>query len=292
MAFVKSTEKKNNLLTFEDLETSSVVNKICYVLNYTSGVSTLEKGFYKLYLKSSDDVIITAMIFDIKDFINSGFDIARLKNKFIKISGTVNSDFSNNSIILSSIEEVDIDFEDRAKFVGEVENLDELYSEIREMLSSIDSSYSLPAIYKNKNYSNIMGGKKGGYVKFVWKWLMNITLYSDICEDSSLLMSSTYRCILNYAKYLERVDLHPLISNKDKMDILREISIDDTESSMIACDAMSSILGVSTPEHLYSYIIFNTFNLVVQMSEISDAWKGLPVGGVKLLKGNTKLVKY
>ena len=283
---IKKVENDDEYLYLSDFTDQHIKQKVCYVLNYSTGVSKTNKGFYSLFIKTADEksVTIPAMIFDPKDFIEQGLEIASLKGKFIKVTGNSQVFNGGYSLIVSEITKLEsIDRPDA--FIGKLNNLDEWFNDLGKMSTEIDSSSPIPLIYKSKSYPSIYSGIIGGYIKFGSTWLLHLMVYFD--DYGELLYKVFYNCYIYYSKYLDRLNLLPVVTTMDKLEILKSLPSGNDDVSIITMDSLQAILGIGKPEHLISHIIYENFRLVSSISEKDDLWRSIPKGGVKLLTDST-----
>lgn len=296
MSFVKveNGNVEDNLLYLSQCESDTVIkDRVCYVLNGKGSIARNQKGFYGFNLKTADCKIIHAVIFDVPDFIKSGLTIKSLENSLVKVSGVVSDYRSGVSLILDRIEKCEpeeILKIDSKKFLGEIENVNDMFQEVQEFVKLIDSDLHVPPVLKMKSYPKIYGGRVGGYVKFIWKWMFLISVHNDF--DDGVINKAFYNCLINYAEYLDRLNVMEVITTIDKVQILKSIPDDNSNVSAVTQDAMQAILGLGKPEHLYSKIIYECFDQVRRMSYLNELWDTLPNGGEKLLEGQDVLRKY
>lgn len=282
MGFTR-VDSPNEYLRISDFDTVSVVDKICYVSDYKSGISAINKGYYRLMIKTVDGVTVPAVIFNVTDFINRGLDVAGLKSKFVKISGTPEIYNGSYSLQVSEVELVPVSkVKDPSSFLGKIPNLDELFNDVKTMCQQVNPSFDLPIIWKSKSYPEILGGQVGGYIKFIWQWMYSVSIYSDTFGvDLQKIFSDV---IIYYNKYLERKNLLSVVTDMDRLNVIRDIPNDDSDLSIILIDALQAVLELGKPEHIYSHIIYDTLKLTRDIDFKSELWKSIPRGGVKQLK--------
>lgn len=290
MSFTKTNNMDNrNYLCEEDLKEIKL-KKICYVVDYSAGTSKLKEGFYRLLVKSVDGLTLSAMVFNPIDFINRGLDIAYLKNKFISIGGYPQVYNGKYSIIVETVDIVDssiISNEVRMNFLGSIPDIDDIF----ETMSSLFGKYNLklPEVYKYSTYSSIYSGRVGGYVKFISNWLCSLGVYFD--EYGEDLIKLFYYSVIYYNKLLARKAELDVITARDRFDIIRGIPTNISEVSYVLEDVLMSIFDLSTPEHILSHILYNTFKSNRDLMYLQESWRTMPMGGVLKSDGLT-LRKY
>lgn len=283
---IRKVESVDEFLYLSHFNEQHVNKKVCYVLNYSAGVSKTNKGFYSLFIKTADEknVTIPAMIFDPKDFIDQGLDVASLKGKFIQISGNTQVFNGGYSLIVSEVVKLG-NIERPDAFIGKLSNLDEWFNDLSKMSKEMDASSPIPLLYKSKSYPSIYSGIVGGYIKFGSTWLLHLMVYFD--DYGEILYKVFYNCYVYYSKYLDRLNLLPIVTTMDKLEILKSLPSGNDDVSIITMDSMQSILGIGKPEHLISHIIYENFMLVYSIAEKDELWRSIPKGGVKLLTNAT-----
>lgn len=288
MGFVKVEDAGNssNLLYLSNCESDTAFqDKVCYVLNGRGSIAKNQKGFYGFNLKTADCKVVHAVIFDVPDFIESGLKIKDLENSLVKISGYVSEYRSGVSLILNKIEKCsseELMSIDSKKFLGEIENVSQMFSDVQEFVEMIDKSLHVPSVYKIKSYPRIYGGRLGGYVKFIWKWMYSISVFNDF--NDGVINRVFYNCVVNYANYLDRLNVMDIVTTLDKVQILRSIPDDNSIVSAVTLDTMQAILGLGESEHLYAKIIYECFSQINTISYMNELWDTLPNGGAKELE--------
>lgn len=282
----------NNNLMASDLANEQLTKKVCYVINTKSGIAANSSAFFTLYVKTADSVVVPVQLFNIENYIQKGLELSSFKGSFIELSGTVTVYRGSYSIIGSDVVKLGVtalSTEDRAKFIGKVPNVDELFGEVNTALLNVDESMKLPVILKTRAYPNIFDGCVGGYVRFINLWMYQLLPYCE--EYGGILLKMFYTCVLHYSKYLDRLSTVDFITAIEKLEILKQLdSIED--ESLLEGDALQAILRLGSPEHLFAHILFDTFNLVEDIMKKQSMWKRLPVGGVQSLEGKSILKRY
>lgn len=278
----KKVGTDSRLLKISDVENGGSIDKVCYVSDVKSGVSRLDQGYYTIFVKTSDGVVIPAFIFNIADFIDAGFHLFYLKGKLVQLTGSANVMNKTNSmsIIVKNIKvlktgEDGITDSMYSDFLGKVEDVEDLFDEC----SKFFNGKILPSAYKFKSYSEIYNGKVGGYVDLLWQWSLVVGITSERC--GVVLKDIFYPVVINYGDFLDRKLTLTSLSVAEILDLINSVDVDNSnEYSLIVKDALSAIYGLSKPEHLYANIIYNSFMHVYKMQEMTNAWNTLPKGGV------------
>lgn len=288
MGFEK-VEDCNNNLYLSDLSSLDTFKKICYVMDYSSGITKNQLGFYSLTIKTADGESIRAQIFNPKNFMTRGLDIASLKNKFILLEGVGRVWNGSYSIIVDEIYTVEqSSVKNREVFIGAIENLNEIFNECNNIFKSKD--LILPSIYKLNSYPSIEDGKVGGYIKFLWQWIFEVIPYDSELDDD--LVEVLYYTSNYYSKYLDKINVLDIVTDRDKINILKEIPPNVSNVSSIVDDLLSSMLGISSPEHIVSHLLYDSFVKIQTFSRLKSMWKVMPSGGVKKLEDEKYLRKY
>lgn len=281
MTFKKIESRKDELgLTFEDITNEIRVKKVCYVNRVDYAISKNDLGYYKLFIKTVDNVTITAFIFydSNVNFIEKGNDIKALQSKFILLDCTPRlwNVSGRYSLMVHGIDLIDQNsVTNKGDYLGQISNLDDLFDGIQKPFSALEGKV-FPFYFKTKAFKNIENGAIGGYVKFSWNVIYSLMVYvKDLNTD---FLKVLYYTILYYEYYLERGEETGDFSTFDKVYIIKKISGEPTVDDIVI-DTMSSILGLGKPEHLYANIIYNAFNNVLLTQRQMSDWKVMPVGG-------------
>lgn len=281
MTFSKVDDSKNVYMSESDLSKDSEVSKICYVINKRYGQTWTKDGFYKLLLKTIDDVTFNGMIFNLSNFISIGLDMNKIIGKFIRITGQPQIYNGKYSFIIEKIEIVEqeeIPREIKSAFVGTVENLDQFYDDCNKLFQSIGKVF--PVDLKFKSYGSIYNGKVGGFLKLLSDWSFMVMSCADSYGDS--IIKYLVETSLIYRNYLDMLSETNVITTGDKTKIIVESSANGF--SPISIDAIQGILGLGKPEHLFANIIVECFNTCLKISNMKSDWKSIPMGGVLLSK--------
>ena len=70
---------ESGYLRFSDLVEGMAYSKIAYVLNSNAGISKTNSGFAKFFLKDVDANVLSAYLFDVKDFVFSGLKKTKIE---------------------------------------------------------------------------------------------------------------------------------------------------------------------------------------------------------------------
>lgn len=285
--FVK-VENDYEYLVESDLLKKEGVLKLCYVLDYGWGKSKFGEGFYSLIIKTADGITLNAMIFNPKFFISAGLEFGSLKGKFILLKGTPQIFRDRYSIIVEEIQQIDQSkVSNRELFIGKIGEVDLLFGDCEMVFELVGKL--IPYGYKVESYPSIYSGRVGGYTKFMRDWVFQTFVYGEAIGDEILI--PLYYCVVIYEKYLSKLKSAGCVSKSDSLKLLRELPNTGSAIDDLTADAVSSVLGLGIPEHLYANIIFNTFRNAVTINSMYGDWSSLVKGGELRSKDYT-LKKY
>lgn len=281
MTFSKVSDSTNVYMCESDLSKDSTVSKICYVINKRYGQTWAKDGFYKLLLKTIDDMTFNGMVFNLSNFIYIGLDMNKLVGKFIRVTGQPQIYNGKYSFIIDKIEIVvqdEIPKEIKSAFIGTIENLEQVYDDCYKLFNSVGKV--LPVDLKFKYYGSIYNGKIGGYLKLLSDWSFMVMSCADSYGES--IIKYLVETSLIYRNYLDLIDNSSVVTEGDKVKILMDATSNGFKE--ISVDASRGILGVGKPEHLFANIISECFNTCFKISNMKGEWKSIPAGGVLLSK--------
>lgn len=290
MAFTKVGESEV-LLTSNSLSNINISEKISYVLSVKSDISALEKGFFRFTLKLANGGTVFAYLFDIKDFISKGFTAFSLKGKFVKISGATGHVGDLTTIVLNSIEVVmPSDVPNRGKeFIGEVNDVNSTFEELKSVAERVD--VYLPVYMCTNGYSSVYNGSIGGLTKLASNVMYNIMVHCESEEEQSSILKVFFKSLISYTSFLDRLDKTEIITYGDKIELLKSLPSND-DVDFIVIDTVSSLIGLSSPEHLYSHIINECFKQSLNVMKLRQKWDQLPGGGVLKLEDGGVIKRY
>lgn len=283
MAFIDNINKGNVFLSSNDLRGLQIKNKIAYVSNVNSGISKVNSGYFRLIIKLSDSpTIVSGMIFDEYTYAKRGIDVKSFQGKFIKLSGVPQVFNDRYSIILDYIEEVEentIKASDRIKFLKDFPDKNLMLEDCNKVFRKIDNSLTLSDSLLYCSFPDLYEGALGGVVKFIWINLCSLAAYIDSQPKYEELLETFYYTMRYYIKYLEKKKRLDIITAGIKIDILRQIKIDNITIENLTIDCMQSLLDLQESEHLIAKVISQTIKLNLNIMQMESCWDMLTAGG-------------
>lgn len=286
MAFEK--EGLNEYMTEVDLNRGVEVCKVVYVLGFRTGVDINKNNFYRIALKTCDDIKFSGMIFNLQNFYRLGKDINLIKGQFVKVKGVPQIYNNSYSFIINDIFTIDQDdVKDKELFIGKLKNAEELFNNCNRVMTN--AGFNLPDILKFSSYQTIQDGKVGGYCKFLWDWMFScMPLGDNLGKKFYTLLYKAVKVHLDYLDLVERnIDITPL----DLLNILQGIQKSGDSEDNLIHDVCSSILGLTKPLHLYANYIKMGFDMATKSNNIISDWRSMAKGGV-LTSEDYMLKKY
>ena len=275
------------------LDTTELVDgapftKLAYVVNSSAGITKLDSGYFTFFLKDVNANTIRAQLFDVKDFVESGFTVKALLNKPVKVSFTAQIYNGKWSLIIKKIELWDGDF-DYSVFRGKVT----CDGTALENFVTETTGQSLDYKYSTLSLASVCDGRCGGFLKLmdsVRVWIGNF--YDLPCIEQKGL-DTVFLCAMHvYCLFLEEKEKYPIVPSGKVFSILNNLEqqVDGTKYSFEVMDCCRALLGCSKPQHIYSHLVCkgikhcnDNLNLVYTNAGLS---KGAltTIGGEELLR--------
>lgn len=284
---VSSTDNLN----VNDLRDNEQGTKVCLVLNVRAGMSVYEKGYYTFFVKDECGNILPARLFNVKDFKDKGFDALYFKGKPVKLEFLAQRFNNQWSLLIDNISIHTGEF-DYSKFYGKLSeiNLDGVY----KIINSTLTDYVIPEKYKTKSYMTLYGGRTGGALHLYVNLIRGLLIYKDLPSVvlEELIGAATIAYEV-YISFLEKKDDFEIISNKEIFDILSVADMRFCKYNFcnVSLDIARSLLGLTKPQHLYSHLVVNTLNNIIQGVNLIYENSLLPLGsGITI--GSDQLLRY
>lgn len=286
----KVVNTENEYLDITELVEGVHYEKLCYVTNSTSGVTKLDKGYFTFFVKDKNANVIRAQLFDVKDFIESGFMAKFFINKPVKLNFLSQMYNGQWSLIIKEISlwEGDFDYQAfRGSVVCDATRLKSVAGKV------VGENYLIPAEYSTVSLPTICAGRCGGYIKLMDSVLTELYNYKNLPSvDISCLLEAFFYTMDVYYDYLLKLNKFSIIPSSELFDLLKVLDskIAKNPHRLEISEACRSIVGLVSPQHLYAHLICTSvkkyeemFNLVYTNATLT---KGslVEVGGVALLR--------
>lgn len=282
---------QDNYLDCSKLSVGARYKKVCYVHNVRSGTDVYNSGFYTFFIKDKNATVVPARLFNVKDFVEKGFDAIYLKNKPVTIEFIAQVYNKRWSFVLDDIQLYQGDF-DYSVFVGTVPAIDT--AKLEKVYKVIDSNYECPAIYQTMSLQSICQGRRGGpllvYNNVTSNLLQYCKLNSVVPADLLKVFDVCYRVFIDLEQEKQKLDV---ISCSAELNLLQKVYYEykDNDLYEIMLDTLNAIIHGDKPKHLYANLICNELKSVMQNLELCYVYDSLVSGGSANVKG-ADLLRY
>lgn len=271
---IKRLDSKN--LNINDLAMNTeLCNRICLVYNVKSGTSVNNTGYFTFYVKDELGNQIPARLFNVKDFIDKGFDAMYFKRKPVLISFYAQMYCNQWSLVIESIELYTGEF-DYSKFFGKLDDIKT--DQLEKIVSEAIDGYVLPDKYRTKSYTELYDGMCGGALHMFVNLVRNVLVYKYEPIDIRELVGTTVIAFDAYTMYIEKLEEFDIVLSSEIFNILRVIENKYNNCTYLeqAIDAARSIIGLTNPQNIYSHIIVSVFNTLKDNIKLTLLCRQLP----------------
>lgn len=275
------------------LKEGETYTRLCYVTGIKSGLTKMEKGFFTFYVKDKNANIIAARLFNIADFIHSGFVANAFVDKPVKLTFMAQKYNGGWSLVIEEIELWTGDF-DYSSFIGQVECVDDTLKSILGLIyeNEVDIQSTLD-LYRTKRFDSVCGGRVGGFLLLAEHTAAALLrLYDFDFMDKNLL--KTYLISISaYYDYLTIVEKYPIIQMSEVLKLFNKVSVmnKDVDCLEEVLDTCRALFNLGKPQHLYSHLITNAINNNIKMYDMLYRYNSMPAGCTTYIGGET-LLRY
>lgn len=263
---------------------------VAFVVNSTSGITKRESGYFTFYLKSVDNTILTAQLFDVENFVKSGFNAKYLMHKPVIVKFTAQIYYGRWSLILRDIKLWEGDF-NRSLFLGK------LTVDTSEILRWSHKTGVLVPIneWECTSFAELADGNAGAFAVLAGATLNHLEAYNNLWGIDYIALSEialcTLKALFNHYKLKEEF---PVVLRSKLLDILTRSNLENDKSpnSAVINDACASILGLGTPQHLYSNLVCRSIMNTIKDMKLIYLYKSMPLGAGTTTFDGIELVKY
>ena len=266
--------------------------KVAYLYDIDLGTDRLANGYFRLYLKDINGNIIIARMFNLdKNDEEMYVKALSLKGHAIQVRFTVGSYNGSISLQVSEFKKYD-GIVDYAQFIGAIDEVEESYEVAKKLFEGFGiPNPDIPKLYKTDSFFELCDGKAGGYMKLVEVVLLSITSLRGIPGiDIKDLVFVWYHVQRAYYKYLSRLSLLEVITNKERLEIITSFSAQEGVND-VCVDTLCGLLDISKPESLSSVIIADTVKSVIKNMKLACIYSTMLPGSYKK-EGDLTLLKY
>lgn len=242
-------------LRCDELSEGMIAQKVAYLLRVNRRVDKNGYPYLVFAFKTMDKVVLTGRKFKIIENDSIGTQILALNRLLVKVDFEVQIYNGTYSLIVRNI--VPAETQDVSCFFDSYLYIDEVFRNLNLEAIKV-SAPTLNIIFKTASLLHIHGGLTGGYLEFL------DIVYHIICARKSKHTTELLVCFFNvinpYFTYLSLMERLEFLPKRELLDILHSVAVkDDDRLTSIVLDALSALMNLGKPEHLYSHIIYNAF---------------------------------
>lgn len=294
MELIKVGKSELPYLRIGDLVEGVCYEKIALVTTAGAGLAKNSSGFAKFYLKDVNANVITAFLFDVKDFAFAGMKLSQFKGKPVLVKFTPQFFAGHVSLVIDGVQgikEWDGEF-DRRSFVGSVDFDEGLINEFVKQCS--DDGWVLPIEYKLLSTDTFASGKVGAFAKCLEILAVNLKSYQTVLGEEKGLFGKLFRIAAETAYLCEKAknDTEILADTRVFDIILRMVNKyrEDPYYSLVL-DVVKAVSGQDQPKHLLSHVIMKSFKQAVEILNLVSLNNSLTIGA-SVETGGALLLKY
>lgn len=254
-------------LKISELEVGKNYKKVCLVTDARYGVTVTGTGYYTFYLKDTESVIISARMFSIEDFANSGYDARFFRNKPVLVNFESQIFKGQWSLIVHEISIYNGSF-DYSLFNGaiksDIKKLQDIYGD------------QMPIGYESLSIPEFCNGRVGGALK-IFEQTTNAILGFAEAIDVSEILQIFNKSFAFYVNYLKRKQAFDLVTGADIHEMLQGLLLESNEYPALL-DTCYAMVNMMPPRHIYTHVITNAFTSVIDTYNLIYTQKSMPKG--------------
>lgn len=285
--------KETEYLRIGDLTEGIIYERVALVTYAGAGLAKTNSGFAKFYLKDVDANVVSAFLFDVKDFAFAGIKLSQFKGKPVRIRFTPQVYNGHTSLLIDGsygIKEWKGEF-DRKKFVGAVTFNEVLINEFVQVSMGVD--WMVPVEYKLLSSDSFAYGKVGAFVKCLEIMVANLKAI-QLLVGEKWLIGKLFTVAAETAFLCEKAksDSEILADTKIFDVILRMVTkYREDEYYPLILDIVKAISEQDKPKHLLSHLLYNSFHHAVETLNLISVNNSLTIGASTEI-GGALLLKY
>lgn len=286
----KDTDKYLDLTKLKEFEQVTV---IAYVYDVSVGRTKMESGFVKLFLKDSNSRIVSAILFDVENFVFSGINVMQFKHRAVTLRCMVQNFKGQVSLLIdgdSGIRLYDEEF-DYDRFVGRMHSD---LSVVKKDADSVGADFVDIESWQNTQIDEIASGAIGAYGRLVELAYSSVSMYAKYLEEKNAhdLKMAFFVTAEWYFRYLKKQQYLSVVGTVTAYPCIQAISqlLAEDDSKIVALDSFGAVVGLSAPKHLFAHYVNNAFNNTLTNMKLENRYKSMPmattvhIGGVDLSK--------
>lgn len=276
-------------LNLNKLKENTEYELLAYLLNYKTGLTVYEKGYYTFYVKDENGNIASARLFGVDKFLEDGFKAMLMKDKPVKLFFTAQIYNGFWSLIVKDIELWNGPF-DYARFIGQAEYRTD--SIIQDAYMQYMGS-EIPNEYYREYFPDVCEGRIGGFLALLEKAFFRLYAYQFSFMDEDMLHKCFFLSMQAYFQYLELKKQYSIIPVQDMLQVVNSLNLahKDTDYGNALLETTLSLFGLSKPKHLYAHLIYDTVKQTEDHLKIIYRNQGVPFGSAVKIDGRD-LLRY
>lgn len=272
------------------------VERVAYVHDVSLGVTKLEDGFVKFYLKDCNANLTTAVMFGVEEFALSGMKATAFKHKPIKFKCVAQEFKGRLSLVIdgaSGVSLYDGPFE-YEKFIGVIKSDCEF---MKNTMGDCGIEFNSANFieWTKTPLEEIGRGRIGGYAKVAE------IAFAECYRAGTLLPPEELKSFLSvfntvsdfYFRYIKKRQTLEIIDTLNAYPFMTQIAqkLSDDDTKTLCMDAFSALVGIDTPKHLFAHLIEDAFNTAKKSLVLILQYEAMPLGS-KNFVGGVELSKY
>lgn len=275
-------------LDLDKLEENKEYVLLAYLLNYKTGMTVYEKGYYTFYVKDVNANVVSAKLFGVDKFLEEGFKAMIMKDKPVKIDFTAQIYNGLWSLIVHDIELWEGPF-DYNNFIGRAEYREDIIEYAYQKCMSAD----IPREYFAEYFPEICDGRIGGFLSLLEKSFTKLYVYQFEFLDSGSFQKCFFISMHSYFQYLMLKKRYSIVPTKNIFQIINSVNLEyhDTDFIDELMETVLSLCGLAKPQHLWSHLICDTVKQTEEHLKLIYKNQTLPFGSSIKIDGKM-LTRY
>lgn len=289
---VSGLDEADNYLRVSELCENLNYTKVAYVMDTDVGVSKTESGYAKFYLKDANATVVTAFLFSVQDFANSGIKLSMMKGKPVLVTFVPQVYHGRVSLIIDGQQGIrvwDGEFE-QSIFIGKVEYNEQL---IVKSAQAVLADWEFPAEFRIFTDNRLGQGREGAYPRVIEMALRTLAGYTGSVPDGKGLLRVFFALVDANFKLMRLKQKFDFLTDAKVFDVVNEIcqKYHDDEFYPVVVDGVRALAGFGKPTHLYSILSLEVMRQAEHVLNLIIVNEGL-VTGTSIETGGVVLSKY
>lgn len=296
MEFVGKSTNGIQLLDMQHIPEMTTVERIAYVYDVSLGVSKLEDGFVKFFLKDCNAAVTAAVMFNVEKFFESGMKASAFKGKPIRFKCMAQEFNGRLSLVIDgnygvSIYDGPFEYE---RFIGKLDSdVVSVQAELGKLEPGIE--FIIDPEWNMLSLEKVGKGRVGAYAKMVE------LAYAYLKHTDGLMSDEDYKVLLSvfsdvsdfYFRFLKKEQAVEVIGSLHAYPLMNQLSQKrmNDGNRVVYLDALGAVIGADSPKHLIAHLIKDAFNAARHTVELSVQFQTMPIG-TKSFIGGVAISKY